>query len=214
MPDEPRMPQKKALYRYESSGAHICATSPIPTSRRGRFVVRYADTVKKPALVLDIDETSLSNWPALKANDFAFLLNGPCDHLPNGPCGLRAWDAKSLPTRLFRRHLPCSARRGRIMSLSFFLTGPDESLRAATEKNLRAAGYRGYAALIMRPRGTRTKYAADYKAPRRKWIESDRATRSSRRSAIRRATSTAGTRCAASRCRIRFTRYRNLFLSF
>lgn len=44
----------------------------------------------KLAIVLDVDETALSNLPSLRANDWGFIVSGPCD-LPRGPCGLLAW---------------------------------------------------------------------------------------------------------------------------
>src|SRR5262249_10210397 len=50
-----------------------------------------AGQVNKPALVLDIDETSLSNWPNIKADDFGFIPDGACNRLPIGPCGFKAW---------------------------------------------------------------------------------------------------------------------------
>src|SRR5262249_38641472 len=43
------------------------------------YVERRAGEVKSPAVVLDIDETSLSNWPNLSADDFGFIGNGRCD---------------------------------------------------------------------------------------------------------------------------------------
>ena len=50
---------------------------------------------KRPALVLDIDETSLTNWPNLLADDFGFVADGSCDVLPAGPCGFNQWILKS-----------------------------------------------------------------------------------------------------------------------
>jgi putative acid phosphatase of HAD superfamily subfamily IIIB len=44
----------------------------------------------KLAIVVDVDETALSNLPSLRANDYGFIVPGPCD-LPRGPCGLGAW---------------------------------------------------------------------------------------------------------------------------
>ncbi len=55
------------------------------------YVEGRAGQVSKPALVLDIDETSLSNWSNLKANNFGFIADGTCDRLPSGPCGFKAW---------------------------------------------------------------------------------------------------------------------------
>ena len=49
------------------------------------YVEGRAGQVSKPVLVLDIDETSLSNWSNLKANNFGFIADGACDRLPSGP---------------------------------------------------------------------------------------------------------------------------------
>ena len=59
------------------------------------YVGRRAGEVKNPAVVLDIDETSLSNWPNIAANDLGFIGKGRCDDLPNGPCGFDAWILQS-----------------------------------------------------------------------------------------------------------------------
>jgi len=58
-------------------------------------VAKRAEQVTKPALVLDIDETSLSNWPNISANNFGFIPEGSCDALPDGPCGFKAWVGKA-----------------------------------------------------------------------------------------------------------------------
>jgi hypothetical protein len=34
-------------------------------------------TVANPAIVLDIDETSLSNWPEIPADEFGYIGDGP-----------------------------------------------------------------------------------------------------------------------------------------
>ena len=52
----------------------------------------------------------------------------------------------------------------------FFLTGRPERMRAATEANLRAAGY-AWTGLILRPDDLTTRSAAEFKAPERKKIE-------------------------------------------
>ena len=123
-----------------------------------------------PALVLDIDDTSLSNWDVIKANDFGRIINGPCAALPEGPCGWASWDllAKApaiTPTLIL-------FRQARTLNVTvFFITGRPESQRAATERNLQTAGYQGYAALYMVPEGIRYASAADFKAPVRAAIE-------------------------------------------
>lgn len=53
----------------------------------------------------------------------------------------------------------------------FFITGRPESQRAATERNLVAAGYGGYAKLYMVQEGAHFASAADFKTPVRMEIE-------------------------------------------
>jgi acid phosphatase len=52
----------------------------------------------------------------------------------------------------------------------FLITGRPESQRAATERNLRAAGYPEWAGLYMEPDGATFPSAADFKAPKRREI--------------------------------------------
>lgn len=124
------------------------------------------------ALVLDIDETSLSNWEEMKVNDFGLIEDGPCElgdpdgdgwrvPLPNMPCGFGAWilsaDAKPFDTiRLFR-----AARENNVAV--FFVTGrkelvdkdnnPTTQIRDATKKNLQKAGYANWKQLMPEPAG-------------------------------------------------------------
>jgi acid phosphatase len=132
------------------------------------YVETRAGVVDKPAIVLDIDETSLSNWPEVLANDFGYIGDGECNALPKGPCGEHAWElsAKAPPLQPTLELFLAAKAKGIAI---FFITGRtgDDATRAATEKNLRAAGYEGWTELIMRPVGTSTASAADYKAPER-----------------------------------------------
>ena len=41
----------------------------------------------KPALVLDIDETALSNWKIITRDDFGRPIAGGCDLALDAPCG-------------------------------------------------------------------------------------------------------------------------------
>jgi hypothetical protein len=121
----------------------------------------------KPAIVLDIDETSLSNWPAYRIDGWGRVLNGPCD-LQQGPCGLRAWQAmgqlKALGPTLGL------ARRARELGVAvFFITGRPANLREASERNLREQGYE-WTAVILEPEGSKYASAADFKAPERRKI--------------------------------------------
>jgi predicted secreted acid phosphatase len=117
-----------------------------------------------------IDETALSNWEVIKADDFGRVIRGSCADLPHGPCGWEMWDMRSqdpaIDTTLqLYRH-------ARSLNVAvFFITGRPESQRIATERNLAAAGYDAYQQLIMPRDGTKFVSAADFKAPRRAAIE-------------------------------------------
>ena len=89
-------------------------------------------TGEKLAMVLDIDETSLSNYCEMKLEDFGFLASM-----------FNAWAVSpeadmAIPgtLRLFNK-----ARAAGVEV--FFITGRAGDQRAATAKNLEAAGYRG-----------------------------------------------------------------------
>ena len=161
---------KQQIREYQRSGAYDRDLAKVAAAARA-YVEQRAGEVSKPALVLDIDETSLSNWPQLEANDFGYIPKGPCRNLPEGPCGSLAWDttlrAKAIgPTlELF------NAARAKGVSV-FFITGRRESERRVTAANLRAAGYHGWAGLVMR-RPNDKRSVADYKSDERARIEAN-----------------------------------------
>jgi len=134
------------------------------------WVVKEAGAVRKPALVLDIDETSLSNWPEIKADDFGYFHDGACDTLPHGPCGALAWESRGeAPAILPTLGLVQDAQRRGVTV--FFVTGRWEDEREPTAQNLTRAGYRNWAALYLKPNGMIVSTAAAYKAPVRARIE-------------------------------------------
>ncbi|MBR0936213.1 HAD family acid phosphatase [Bradyrhizobium jicamae] len=104
------------------------------------FIDSYSGQAQSPAIVFDIDETSLTNWPNLAADNFGFIAGGACDVLPAGPCGFNKWiamaSAEPLPgaVDLFK-----AAKRKRIAVI--FITGRHDSQRDATVINLDHAGY-------------------------------------------------------------------------
>jgi predicted secreted acid phosphatase len=91
------------------------------------------------AVVLDIDETVLSNLPEMRANDFGYL-----------PAAWDAWVARGEapviePVLAFYR----AARVAGVDVL--FITGRKESDRPGTEKNLKGVGMGDYAGLWLKP---------------------------------------------------------------
>src|SRR6476469_1654277 len=82
---------------YYNSGAYLTDLQ-IATAPAISWINEEAPRVDRPAVVFDIDETALSNWEGLKANDFGRIFTGGCDRLPQGPCGLIAWDQRAQST--------------------------------------------------------------------------------------------------------------------
>jgi acid phosphatase len=159
---------RRQVEAYLDSGRYAADCAAVAAKAR-EYLDRRAREVTKPAAVFDIDETSLSNWPAYRANGWTRVTDGPCD-LEKGPCGVRAWQAmgqsKAIPSTLEL------SRHARELGVAvFFITGRPANLREATERNLRTAGYE-WDGLVLLPEGATFKSAVDFKAPeRRKLVE-------------------------------------------
>ncbi|MEJ2378133.1 MAG: HAD family acid phosphatase [Pseudolabrys sp.] len=161
---------KNQLYYYACSGAYDSDLNKV-LSAATAYVATRAAQVTKPALVLDIDETSLSNLSEELADDFGYIQDGPCDNLPKGPCGARAWELSGR-AQAFDGTLALDKTAQAHHVAVFFVTGRHESkeLREATEKNLKSAGYAGWAGLALRPARTGTMSVAGYTSGERENI--------------------------------------------
>ena len=155
---------KREVSEYIDSGRYEAELTAVVEPARAYLESRAARGGKL-AVVLDIDETSLSNLPSLRANDYGFVIGGPCT-LPAGPCGLIAWiqmaRAEPIKPVLALAHL--ARERGVAV---FFLTGRPERLREATERNLKSVGYE-WTGVLLKPDNLTTRSAAEFKAPERK----------------------------------------------
>src|SRR5262249_27469041 len=117
-----------------------------------------APGVDKPAIVLDIDETSLSNWEPIYHNKFGNVPSGSCDLKAQSACGQRDWELSAQasairPTpELFNLAQKLKGKNGEPVAV-FFVTGrfEDPFERLATEWNLRKVGYDNWRTLFMRP---------------------------------------------------------------
>lgn len=115
------------------------------------WVEWLARSVHNPALVLDIDETSLSNWKELYQNKFAYIAAGPCNFSKGSTCGVNAWELSARAPAITPTRDLFDAARGAHVTV-FFITGRTEGAaeRRATEKNLHLAGYGGWQHLYLR----------------------------------------------------------------
>lgn len=162
---------KLAATAYRNSGAYERELEAV-TRAAASWIAEEAARVDRPALVLDIDETALSNWQVIEANDFGRVFDGPCEQPPKGPCGWVAWDLKGVSPAIPATLDLFKMARDRGVEV-FFITGRDESQRAATERNLRAAGFGGYRRLVMPAVGEHHPSAADFKGPQRAAIAAE-----------------------------------------
>lgn len=113
---------------------------------------------KKLALVLDIDETSLSNYKYMIKRDFGG--NRKLFHKD-----VMAANAPVIKPMLALYH---DARNHGINV--FFITGRNETERKATEKNLQEAGYSEWSGLYLRPNNYSDKSIIPFKSSTRKMI--------------------------------------------
>ena len=125
---------------------------------RRRFLHQAAQGAggrEKPALVLDIDETTLSNYEEMVKAGFAY------DSKAFG-----AWvETASAPAIPATLRIYKAARRLGVRV--FFLTGRAEQQRAATERNLRTQGFDGWQELILRAPGQGALTALEFKSAAR-----------------------------------------------
>lgn len=151
-PDNPGE-HKSKLTAYKTSGQYDADLAAVAAEAKQYLQERLGE-VDKPAIVLDIDETALSNYPALKISDYGFIIGGSCD-LEKGPCGFLAWIDMAKGTAIARANSVAL----------FFITGRPERTREATERNLREVGYDGWEKAVLKPADLKVASAADYKGP-------------------------------------------------
>lgn len=135
------------------------------TAQAGGWIEERAKAVSKPAIVLDVDETALSNWPALRANRWARIVDGPCD-LEHGPCGLREWQ-KSGKAQAVRPVLALARRARQLGVAVFFVVTRPPELMEATRRNLRDQGYE-FTEVIGPPKDAKYPSSSDFKAGARR----------------------------------------------
>jgi acid phosphatase len=129
---------KAAVLAYVDSGAY--SRDLAATAAEARAWIEQRASARRPgerlAIVLDIDETALSNLPHMRAEDFGYH-----------PREWEEWiDSAKAPALapIFELHRAARARDVAVL----FLTGRKSPRElAGTEKNLRREGFSDYAAL-------------------------------------------------------------------
>src|SRR5262249_7403485 len=116
-------------------------------------------TVERPAVVFDIDETLLSNWPYEIDDDFARSIPLFGDWARRAEC---------QPIEPVKRFFVAMRDAG---VACFVITGRHESLRGATERNLERAGLAGWRGISFRPSDDHAPSVVPFKSGERAKIE-------------------------------------------
>jgi predicted secreted acid phosphatase len=152
---------KQKLVRYHDSGAYMNDLANVIQKAMRYLELRVASNDfqhKKPAIVLDIDETALSNYRDMRHLDFGGTLEQIRKDEDKGT------DDAIAPTLKLYRY----AKDHHIAV--FFITGRFEEERAITAENLQKAGYTNFDGLILRDGKNRNTSAYVYKTALRKQL--------------------------------------------
>ena len=155
---------KTELVRYHDTGTYNQQISKVDQEASAYLLRRVHENKlssqpKKLAIVLDIDETSLSNYPNMLHMNFGGSNKNIIDAIA------KAQDPAIQPTlQLFK-----TAEANKVAV--FFITGRPETLRSATVKNLDSAGYFAYNGLYLRPVTDKNHSVIPFKSSTRKAIE-------------------------------------------
>ena len=149
-------PLKMKIRAYVDSGDYQRDIVAVAARARTWVEDRAAKGGEKLTVVLDFDETLISNWPLISAQDFGFVV--------------REWnrwveEAKAPAIESVRDVYRAARRRGVNVIV---VTGRAESVRAGTERNLRAIDCVDYAELICKPDDQKGTSAAFKTAVRKK----------------------------------------------
>jgi hypothetical protein len=124
-------------FKLQRRGAHRRGVKVVRTSRRGKHG-RPGHDKRKPAIVFDVDETALSNYTAIDADNFTFGTNSQAEAVNE------IGEAIDPSLALYK----LAQQRG---IATFFITGRRENVRDHTASNLNREGFTDYTELVLKP---------------------------------------------------------------
>jgi 5'-nucleotidase (lipoprotein e(P4) family) len=133
---------KTAVYRYVNSGEYAKDLGEVTlkaTKYLAKRLNKPAKAGEKRAIVLDIDETALTNLPHFIANDFGYV-----------PAVWHRWVASGQAKAIVPVQVLYDMARRADVAI-FFITGRTEKDRPGTEKNLREIGYASWNKIYYAP---------------------------------------------------------------
>ncbi len=133
---------KGEIYRYINSGSYAKDLGAV-TLKATKYLAKRLNKPVKPgeklAIVLDIDETALTNVPHFMANDFGYV-----------PAVWSRYVASAQAKAIVPVQVAYDmAVRANVAV--FFITARTEAQRPGTEKNLRDVGYDAWAKIYYKP---------------------------------------------------------------
>jgi acid phosphatase len=154
---------KKEVVKYHDSGEYDKdLTKTIGKAEQylqKRIQKAGVDNKQKLAVVLDIDETSISNYKHMTELGFGGTHQDLDRTMGQG-------DDPAIPEALKLYHL---AKANNVAV--FFITGRGDNLRAITEKNLKDMGFNNWDGLYMRPADKQYPSIIPFKSSTRKMLE-------------------------------------------
>jgi acid phosphatase len=156
---------KKVLISYHdcscSCGCYQNEIDQVAGEGESYLEKRLAHTTQqtgKPAIVLDIDDTALSDYDFFQSIDFGYRTDL-----------FNAWvsQERGLPIPAVLRLFNFAVQNKVAV---FFVTGRPESQRQATVENLEKAGYHGWTNLVMKPDNFHPQSISEFKSPARHTI--------------------------------------------
>jgi len=150
---------KWRMVAWHDSGGYGRAFA-AAANRADRILDRYLHRglPQNFAIVFDIDETLLSNWPYLRDNDFGITMSS-----------FTAWAGASRDAALAPMLEVFSTARAYHIPI-FLISGRPESLREATVRNLANAGFWGWTDLHLRPDSDHAASVIPFKSGIRKML--------------------------------------------
>ena len=143
----------------------------VTDAARDYIRARLAAGVTRPAVVLDVDETSLDNLPQMAVNDFGYIPQGECAIDEKGPkhgyaCASVPWEQQGGAPAIKATLDLFNEFKAKVSF--FFITGRGPGQVPGTEANLSKAGYSGWVKLVTKPKAWPSAVStANYKATER-----------------------------------------------
>jgi predicted secreted acid phosphatase len=150
---------KAEIVAYYASGTYEREASGVAAAAQAYVDERVREHARRPAIVLDIDDTALSDYPYEAAHDFGY---GPASYDA-------AVAAESFPAIAPTLHLAQHAKAEGVAVI--FVTGRRTPERAVTLANLLNVGYPQPDGLMLRPVGDHASSVIPFKSHARAQVQ-------------------------------------------